>query len=91
MKESELIELSKKLITICNDAGTQIMSIYSSGQEVEEIKEDGSPVTLADMASHKVIVDGLSELKQKFPILSEEDTNSQKKECSLFSCTIFSS
>ena len=84
MKESELIELSKKLITICNDAGTQIMSIYSSGQEVEEIKEDGSPVTLADMASHKVIVDGLSELKQKFPILSEEDTNSQKKECSLF-------
>jgi len=84
MKESELIELSKKLITICDDADTQIMSIYSSGQEGEEIKEDGSPVTLADLASHKVIVEGLSELKQKFPILSEEDTNSQKKECSLF-------
>ena len=35
-------------------------------------KEDGSPLTRADMASHRAIEAGLAPLEPKFPVLSEE-------------------
>ena len=36
------------------------------------IKEDGTPLTRADMASHRAIEAGLAPLAPKFPVLSEE-------------------
>ena len=44
-----------------------------------ETKTDSSPLTLADMAAHKIIVQGLSELTPDIPITSEESVlpNSQ--------------
>jgi len=52
-------------------AGKEILPI---SREVGEVvsKEDGSPLTRADMASHRTIEARLSVLEPKFPILSEE-------------------
>ena len=71
----ELLEqLLEQVLTIAYDAGDAIMAIYGNEYSVE-IKEDHSPVTEADKAAHHVIVAGLQALKEKLPVLSEEDTS----------------
>lgn len=50
-------------------AGEKIMEIYSTSFSVE-LKEDRSPLTAADKASHELIVSALTQFG--FPILSEE-------------------
>lgn len=56
---------------IALDAGRQILQIYETDFAVEH-KDDKSPLTAADMASHKTIVAGLKQLTPDIPILSEE-------------------
>ncbi len=51
-------------------AGKAILEVYNSSDFGVEIKEDNSPLTLADQAAHKVIVSYLE--KTGLPILSEE-------------------
>ena len=77
MKESELITLSKEILCICEEAGAAIMDIYGSDNNGLEIKEDGSPVTLADLASHQIILDKLSGLNTLFkePVIPELPVN----------------
>lgn len=53
------------------EAGKSILEIYNSDLFDIDFKNDGSPLTRADMASNKIIKSYLSETK--FPILSEED------------------
>ena len=53
-------------------AGEAILEIYNSDFEIEE-KSDLSPLTEADLRSHKVIVRGLDSIDPKIPIISEED------------------
>ncbi|HEY1312303.1 MAG TPA: 3'(2'),5'-bisphosphate nucleotidase CysQ [Steroidobacteraceae bacterium] len=52
-------------------AGAAIMRIYDAGFTVQH-KEDNSPLTLADLESQRVIIEGLSALTPGIPILSEE-------------------
>jgi len=62
---------------VCNiarQAGTAIMAIYD-GDHAVEYKDDRSPLTAADRAADKVIVDGLTRLSPEIPILSEEGQN----------------
>jgi 3'(2'), 5'-bisphosphate nucleotidase len=47
------------------------MKVYAGDFAVEH-KDDDSPLTAADIASHRVIVDGLRALVPALPILSEE-------------------
>ena len=61
----------KKIITIAKQAGKAIMQIYQKDFKVE-VKEDRSPLTEADLASHHLICDKLSKLYPDIPILSEE-------------------
>lgn len=56
---------------IARSAGDAIMAIYDGNLEVE-YKEDQSPLTAADKASNKVIIDGLQKHWPDIPILSEE-------------------
>ncbi|MCR3756009.1 MAG: 3'(2'),5'-bisphosphate nucleotidase [Sodalis sp. Psp] len=50
------------------------MQVYDDGHPLEmNQKQDDSPVTAADLASHTVIVAGLQALAPDIPILSEED------------------
>jgi 3'(2'), 5'-bisphosphate nucleotidase len=53
-------------------AGEAILEVYNSDFEIEE-KSDLSPLTEADLRSHKVIVRGLDSIDSKIPIISEED------------------
>ena len=52
-------------------AGQEILKVYQGDIEVET-KSDGSPLTAADQAAHRVIVAGLAKLTPDIPILSEE-------------------
>lgn len=61
---------------LAKQAGEEIMAIYRSGDAGETSKADDSPLTLADLASHRVIVEGLAKLTPDIPILSEESLES---------------
>lgn len=58
---------------IARQAGQTILAVYQGAIEVTE-KEDRSPLTQADMASHHLITAALQELTPDIPILSEEST-----------------
>ena len=60
-----------KVCAIARDAGAAIMEIYA-GEFSVELKGDASPLTCADRAAHRVIVDGLKAATPGIPILSEE-------------------
>ena len=57
-------------ITAALQAGKAILEIYHSGAFDVEIKEDNSPLTRADTASHNVIMSYLE--ATGIPVLSEE-------------------
>jgi 3'(2'), 5'-bisphosphate nucleotidase len=52
-------------------AGEAIMQVYGGDAGVEW-KEDRSPLTAADLASHRLIMDGLHRLTPDIPVISEE-------------------
>jgi len=66
--------LLDKVLEIADTASRKVMEIYQTDFEVQT-KDDNSPITAADIASHHVIVDGLKALTPDIPILSEESAN----------------
>lgn len=68
----DLEELSLAVVDIAQAAGLAIMQIYESADFEVEHKEDHSPLTAADLASHHTIVEALQILTPQYPILSEE-------------------
>ena len=65
---------NKLLLDVCNvsiEAGKEILNFYNNDIEVTH-KEDLSPLTKADLASNKIILESLTKLNSKIPILSEE-------------------
>jgi 3'(2'), 5'-bisphosphate nucleotidase len=67
-ERSRLIEA---LVDIVAAAGREIMKVYASKIEVET-KEDASPLTRADLASHNLILRSLRSLTPEIPVVSEE-------------------
>ena len=59
------------VVALAIDAGRKILQVYSSDFEVQS-KDDDSPLTQADLASHHCIVAGLKSLTPEIPIISEE-------------------
>ena len=64
-------QLVDALVEIVKDAGREIMKIYASDFDVVT-KDDASPLTQADLASHRTIRDALNRLTPDIPVLSEE-------------------
>jgi 3'(2'), 5'-bisphosphate nucleotidase len=62
----------QQVADIARQAGSAIMAVYRSGETGEISKADNSPLTLADMAAHRTIVEALTRLAPDIPILSEE-------------------
>ncbi|NIY83362.1 3'(2'),5'-bisphosphate nucleotidase CysQ [Vibrio hepatarius] len=60
------------VIDIARSAGQLILDIYEKKEYQEFTKSDETPVTSADIAAHKFIVEQLSELTPDIPVLSEE-------------------
>lgn len=64
-------QLVEELVTLVEAAGAAILEIYETDFEVET-KSDSSPLTQADLASHRTIEAGLSRLTPQIPLFSEE-------------------
>lgn len=63
----------RSIIDLAHQAGQAIMGVYNSDFAVET-KDDASPLTQADLASHQCIVQGLAQLTPSIPVLSEESS-----------------
>lgn len=59
------------LIATAREAGAAILDVYRTEFDVEH-KEDSSPLTEADLRSHRIIVSRLGERYPQVPVLSEE-------------------
>ncbi|MDR3389155.1 MAG: 3'(2'),5'-bisphosphate nucleotidase CysQ [Rudaea sp.] len=68
---SDLAEWARGCCAIARTAGNAIMKVYA-GEFAVERKDDNSPLTAADLAAHRAIVDGLHVLTPQIPVLSEE-------------------
>lgn len=66
--------LLDRLVGMACRAGGAILEIYA-GEFSVDFKEDKSPLTQADLASHRVIRDGLAQLTPRTPLLSEESAD----------------
>ena len=64
-------ELIQQVIKIARQAGSAIMKVYKSEFDIH-IKDDNSPVTVADTKANAIITEGLKEINPEIPILSEE-------------------
>ncbi|SFM63384.1 3'(2'),5'-bisphosphate nucleotidase [Ectothiorhodospira mobilis] len=71
LNEATLDHLLIHARRIAREAGTRILDVYGEDFQVAE-KDDRTPLTEADMASHRHIVQGLRDLHPELPILSEE-------------------
>jgi 3'(2'), 5'-bisphosphate nucleotidase len=70
---TELDKLIQPAIEIAAQAANRILEIYNTEFAVET-KDDKSPLTAADKASHETIVAALEALTPDIPVLSEEST-----------------
>ncbi len=61
----------EQIKTIAREAGFEILKHYEGDAGVR-LKEDESPLTLADLAAHRFICERLRELDASIPVLSEE-------------------
>ncbi len=68
---SQLEALLDPVTSLARKAGQEILKVYESDFAVEH-KDDNSPLTQADLASHRVIVAGLREITPGSAIISEE-------------------
>ena len=67
----DLERLARAAGDIAQRAAAAILDVYHSDFAVEQ-KDDASPLTAADLAAHRVIVEGLVALTPQWPMLSEE-------------------
>jgi 3'(2'), 5'-bisphosphate nucleotidase len=64
--------LVDRVVELSRRAGNAIMEIYEGPAFQVTHKDDKSPLTAADLASHRAIVAGLQKLTPEWPVLSEE-------------------
>ncbi len=64
--------LLEAAVGIAHRAGEAIVEIYEQADLGITTKSDDSPLTRADLESHRIIVAGLTELSSEIPVLSEE-------------------
>jgi 3'(2'), 5'-bisphosphate nucleotidase len=74
MSEKTLLELAAAAADIAVAAGRLILEIYEQDFDVVQ-KADQSPLTQADLASHRLIRDALGRLTPDVPLLSEESAD----------------
>ena len=72
MKIHQDLALILKICNISIKAGKKILEYYSSNNNEIFIKDDESPLTKADLASNKIIIEELKGIDNNIPFLSEE-------------------
>jgi len=82
MDRPTLTQLLDAAGEIARVAGKAILQVATADGDLGIIaKTDGSPLTLADTASNRVILDSLARVEPQFPILSEEGDLDNLDEC----------
>lgn len=76
---SNLEELATGALAAARRAAAEIMVVYAGGFAVER-KEDESPVTAADLASHRILESELARLDPAVLAITEESTPERKAE-----------
>jgi 3'(2'), 5'-bisphosphate nucleotidase len=64
--------LLERVAEIARQAGREILAVYAAGGTRAREKADQSPLTVADLRAHRLIVRRLAELGAEVPVLSEE-------------------
>jgi 3'(2'), 5'-bisphosphate nucleotidase len=64
----------EKIIGYCREAGAEILTFYGVESSIS-YKQDNSPLTAADRASHEVLVKALENLAPRYPVVSEESAS----------------
>ncbi len=67
--------LLQPVVDIAWRAGEAILSVYESSHPGTTAKADDTPLTAADLASHRVIIESLASLTPTIPVLSEESAS----------------
>lgn len=67
--------LREGVLALAREAAADILAVYDGEFSVQH-KHDASPLTAADLASHRRIVAGLAALTPDIPVLSEESSGS---------------
>jgi 3'(2'), 5'-bisphosphate nucleotidase len=70
--ENWLADLVPHVVELAREAGEEILKVYEETDPAVAFKADNSPLTHADLASHRVILNGLARLSPEWPALSEE-------------------
>lgn len=66
----------EEIIALAKAAGEAVLEIYTNEQPLDiRQKSDNTPVTIADMQAHGIIVSGLKKITPDIPVLSEEAAN----------------
>lgn len=65
-------DLGRRVREMAYRAGEAIVEIYQQVDPEVTFKSDDSPLTAADLASHRIIVEALQSLDPAIPVLSEE-------------------
>ena len=79
MRQINFSLLFPQICQLAEEAGQAIMRIYTQSVQEDVLlapKSDDSPLTLADLASHHIILNGLALLTPDIPVVSEEDNQS---------------
>jgi len=74
MPQPDLEKMLPAVVELAKQAGERILTIYEQDFSILK-KKDETPVTEADMAAHAIIDDGLEEIADEYPVLSEESTS----------------
>jgi 3'(2'), 5'-bisphosphate nucleotidase len=64
--------LAERLAAIARQAGREILEVYRTADPARALKADDSPLTAADLRSHRLITAALRALIPEAPVLSEE-------------------
>ena len=78
-------ELIDPIVALAREAGNAILEVYATDFDVQS-KDDESPLTQADLASHRCIVAGLEVQTPELPVISEESGLAGFEERSSWPC-----
>lgn len=67
--------LVEGVLAACREASRRILAIYERDDFDVKRKDDASPLTEADLASHHVLIEALARLTPDIPVLSEESAD----------------
>ena len=81
MNKAKICTVIRKLAI---EAGKKIMEIYNDNDFKVKLKEDESPVTIADETADKLIFAGLREAFPNIPIVTEEQAETHNEQASTF-------